>query len=115
MGQFLAHISDFPIKELHLVDGDHLSIRLNQGHNLPGVAHGDRIPVQPIVRAQFFHLVTVVKCGLENLHFLAGDLGAFYAANEFLSLPAEHTAADKFDPAAVVAMIHGLPPNRKGR
>jgi hypothetical protein len=52
--------------------------------------------------------VAAVDHGLENLDFLASDLGPLYSAQKFFGLAAEHAAANDFNrstelsPSAIV-------------
>src|SRR2546426_6537822 len=43
--------------------------------------------------------VAIVDGGLENLHLLAGDLGAAQPADQLLGLAAVHASDDDLDPA----------------
>ena len=45
--------------------------------------------------------VSLVNLGLEDLHALAGDLGAAQAPDQFFALAAEHGSADYFNPAKI--------------
>ena len=47
---------------------------------------------------------------LEYLNLLPGDLSPFDAAQQFLSLSAEHAAANDLNPAVILMLIHDLLP-----
>ena len=60
------------------------------------------------VRRDLVLAEAIIEGGLEDLDFLARNLGALDAANQFFGLAAEHAAADEFDPTTIRVLLHEL-------
>jgi hypothetical protein len=52
--------------------------------------------------------VTSIQARLENLNTLPGDLSPAQSSNQFLTLAAEHAAANDFDPSDVSVLMQLL-------
>ena len=63
--------------------------------------HRARLDPHLAVRDDVIVGIAPVDHRLEDLHLLAGNLGAPQPADELLALAAEHAADDDFDPALV--------------
>ena len=77
-------------------------------HELVGVAHVLRGDPHVAVRDDVVLAEPVVDQRLEDLHLLAGDLGAAQPPNQLLALAAEHAAGDDFDPAVMGLFPHDV-------
>src|SRR5918994_3687791 len=95
-----GHGNDLPVQKLGLVYRDYLSLGAHQAENFSGGIHGTGLELGAVVARDAVEAgVTAVQVRLEDLHLTPGDGGAPDAANELLTLAAEHDAADHLNPA----------------
>jgi len=94
------------VEELPFVDADDLRVRLDEIQQRAGAADRARRNPHLAVRDDVIVGVPGVDGRLEDLDFLASELGAAQPADQLFALPAEHAANDDFDPALI-----GLMPN----
>ena len=86
------------VEELPFVDADDLRVRLDEIQQRAGAADRARWNPHLAVRDDVVVRVPRVERRLEDLDFLARDLGAAQPADQLLGLAAVHAADDDLDP-----------------
>ena len=102
----VARCRQVRIEELPFVDADDLGVRRDGGDDVvrgPDVGRGNP---HVAVRHDVVVAEPIVDERLEDLHLLAGDLGAADATDQFLALAAEHAAGNDLDPAMLRFLAH---------
>ncbi len=96
--QRIAGRRQIGVEKLPFVDPDDLRVVVDLLEHLVRAPDVLRCHPHVTVRHDMAFAEAVVEERLEDLHVLAGDLGAAQAANQLLALSAEHAAADDLDP-----------------
>jgi hypothetical protein len=104
-GQLVGELDNFRIEELCLINCYDCCIAFDLRANIRGFFDGDGIVIRSGVRGDLFHCIADVDGWLKYLHLLLGNGGAYEAADQLVSLAAEHGAADDFNGTVCVTHV----------
>ena len=96
VGKFLSHFHEFSVKELRLVNSDHIG-SLRKFQHLRRRIHREGPEMLAVMGHDILFRVAYIYAGFKHRDFLVGELGTPDSSNKFFSLAREHRAADDFN------------------
>ena len=108
--QFVAYIHQRRVKELRLINADHLSLGGEKQDAAGGIDRSGSDGVG-VVGDDVFVGIAGIDGGFVDFHLLAGDACSLQASDEFFCLTGKHGTANDFDATLVNVgffLIHGF-------